>query len=152
MSGRDIDKWRPDFSPDDQEPAADEDAEAGEDVLDQGGHGRPVRWWRPPRVAVVLGGAGLIVGLAAGYVAGAAHTRSGPVPAPSPAAAPNSIVVGPAPAVAQVLPAGTLCSSSKGTNLQPGLRVTYPAPAPGTLPCFLFPPGTRIEILPSQAP
>ena len=53
---------------------------AGPDILEQGSDRPPirrrsaVRWRRPPTVAIVLGAAGLLVGLAAGYAAGTLQT------------------------------------------------------------------------------
>jgi hypothetical protein len=60
--------WRrPDRPPWSSEPAA------GPDILEQGSDQPPVRWRRPPTVAIILGAAGLLVGLAAGYAAGTLH-------------------------------------------------------------------------------
>jgi len=66
VSGQDEGWRRPDYPPRNGEPAA------GPDILKQGSDRRrpPIRWRWPPTVAVILGAAGLLVGLAAGYAAG----------------------------------------------------------------------------------
>jgi hypothetical protein len=66
---------RPDYPPPGGEAAQ------GRDILEQGRDRPPtrwrptVRWRRPPAVAVILGVAGLLGGLAAGYAAGTLHTE-----------------------------------------------------------------------------
>jgi hypothetical protein len=74
MSSQDEGWRRPDYPPWSNEPVA------GPDILEQGSDRPPirrrsaVRWRRPPTVAIVLGAAGLLVGLAAGYAAGTLQT------------------------------------------------------------------------------
>jgi hypothetical protein len=96
-------------------------APAGDDVLEQGRSRGPVLRWRLPRVALVLGAVGLLVGLAVGYAAGIRH--AGKPPSPHRAAP------------AQTAPAFTSggfplsqsdrgCSAQIGHQLQLGLEVT----------------------------
>jgi hypothetical protein len=67
MSSQDEGWRRPDYPPRSSEPAA------GPDILEQGSDRPPIRRRRPPTVAIILGAAGLLVGLAAGYTAGTLH-------------------------------------------------------------------------------
>ena len=70
---------RPDY------PSSGEAAE-GPDILEQGRDRPPtrwrpmVRWRRPPAVAIILGAAGLLGGLAAGYAAGTLHAEKATAP------------------------------------------------------------------------
>jgi hypothetical protein len=71
---------RPDYLPWSGEPAT------GPDILEQGSDRPPARWrsavyWRrPPTVAIILGIAGLLVGLGAGYEAGTLHAGKATAP------------------------------------------------------------------------
>jgi hypothetical protein len=96
-------------------------APAGDDVLEQGRSRGPVLRWRLPRVALVLGAVGLLVGLAAGYAAGVRHAGKPPSP--------------PRAAALQTAPSFTAggfplsqsyrgCSAQTGHELQLGLEVT----------------------------
>jgi hypothetical protein len=73
VSSQDEGWRRPDYPPWSGEPVV------GPDILGQGSdrppirHRPAVRWRRPPTVAIILGAAGLLVGLAAGYAAGTLH-------------------------------------------------------------------------------
>ena len=79
MSSQDRGGW-PDYPPPSGEAAE------GLDILEQGRDRPPtrwrptVRWRRPPAVAVILGGAGLLGGLAAGYAAGTLHAEKAAAP------------------------------------------------------------------------
>jgi hypothetical protein len=94
---------------------------AGDDVLEQGSRRRPLLRWRLPRAALVLGAAGLLVGLAAGYAAGVRHAGKPPSP--------------PRAAALQTVPSFTAggfplsqsergCSAQTGHQLQLGLEIT----------------------------
>jgi hypothetical protein len=79
--------------------------EQGADVAEQGGGGLPgLGWfgrlgWRPSRGAVILGAAGLVLGLLAGYAAGYRQVTAGVGPARGAAPAPRAVAVqGAAPA------------------------------------------------------
>src|SRR5215469_7170528 len=88
---------------------------AGDDVLEQGSWRRPVPRWRLPRVALVLGAAGLLAGLAAGYAAGVRHAGKPPSP-PRAAAAQTapSFTAGGFP----LSQSGPGCSAQTGHELQ----------------------------------
>ena len=106
-------------------------SEAGGDVLEQGGGRRPVSRWWPPVAALVLGGAGLLAGLAVGYTAGARHA-SEPAARPTPSRAAAAA----APFAAGGFPlsqSGPQCSVQTGRALQVGLQITNLSPAPLTL-------------------
>ncbi len=135
---------------------ADED-----DVVEQGGAplrlpgwARRPRWlpalgWRPSRGAAVLGVAGLIVGLAAGYALGYRHlgqavrplraTAAGAVPsavagsaapsAPAGSAGDSLAIVG----LAGLAQAGGACSVQHGRDLQVGVEVINISGTPLTL-------------------
>jgi hypothetical protein len=94
---------------------------AGDDVLEMGSRRGPVLRWRPPTVALVLGAAGLLVGLVAGYAVGARHAGKPPVPAPA-SASPTapSFAAGGYP-LSQSLSG---CSAQTGHELQLGLEIT----------------------------
>jgi len=89
--------------------------------------------WRPPRAAVVLGAAGLVVGLAAGYTVGTRHAGRSPGPparsraAASPAG--SSVAAGGFP----LSQSGPQCSAQAGRTLQLGLQVTNVSAAAVTL-------------------
>jgi hypothetical protein len=97
----------------------------GPDIIEQGSDRPParwrpaVRWRRPPAVAIILGVAGLLVGLAGGYAAGTLHAgkataspaRSGAKASPT---TDSSIVIG-------------------GASSQFRLRCSVPAGAAGAL-------------------
>jgi hypothetical protein len=111
------------------------EASAGDDILEQGSSRPPVRWWppvrlrRPAAVAVVLGVAGLLTGLAAGYAAGTLHTgKRTPPPAQSAAATPLTIFAG-----FPVGQSGPQCSAQAGDQLQLGVQVTNVSAAPAVL-------------------
>jgi hypothetical protein len=94
---------------------------AGDDVLEQGNWHRPVLRWRLPRIALVLGAVGLLVGLTAGYAAGVRH--AGKPPSPHRAAAlptPPSFTAGGFP----LSQSDRGCSAQTGQELQLGLEIT----------------------------
>jgi hypothetical protein len=90
-----------------------------DDIVESGGRRLPVPAWRPPRIAVLLGVAGLIVGLAAGYAAGSRPARKA-APAPTPHAAAPPVAVGDLP----LIQSGPRCSAQIGPDLQLGMQVT----------------------------
>lgn len=89
---------------------------AGEDVLEQGGHRRPVPPWRPSLTAVILAAAALLAGLVVGYAAGARHARSSPAAGSLPR--PAALVAG------SVTQSFRQCSAQVGHTLQLGVQVT----------------------------
>ncbi len=93
---------------------------AGNDVLEQGSWRRPVPRWRPPRAALILGAAGLLVGLAAGYTAGVQHAGKPPPPRPAASRTAPSFAAGGYP----LSQSGPECSAQTGHKLQLGLEVT----------------------------
>src|SRR5579864_7459680 len=133
MSGRDDGGWlRP--APGGGDPPA------GADVLESGNWRRPARrWWppsarrwRPPRAAVVLGAAGLLAGLAAGYAIGTLHAGNHPAASArsrGAAQAAASPVVGDLPLIQD----GPRCSAQTGRELQLGMQVTNTAATSVTL-------------------
>jgi hypothetical protein len=126
MSGKGLDRWRPGFSSDGGDPPA---GEAGEDVIEQTSRRLPFRWRRPPRIAFVLGASGLIVGLAAGYAAGALRARSDSVPPPLSASATVQSVSSSQVGILE-FPSSGHCSARTGADLLPGPQATnVPAPA-----------------------
>jgi hypothetical protein len=92
-----------------------------DDLLESGSRRAPMRMpaWRPPKIAILLGAAGLIVGLAAGYAAGNRQAAKH-APAPARTAAAPPVAVGDLP-LAQ---AGPQCSAQIGPDLQLGMQVT----------------------------
>jgi len=107
---------RPGSPPDGGDPSA------GADVLESGNWRRPARRWRPPQAAVVMGAAGLLAGLAAGYAIGTRHAGSHPAASARSrgvARAAASPVVGDFP----LIQAGPECSAQTGRELQLGLQV-----------------------------
>lgn len=116
MTGqRDDEPHRLDVPAGSGEPATDGD------VLELGGRRLPTLPWRPPKIgkaAVLLAAAGLLVGLAAGYVAGDRHGREG-APSARASAVPAPAVGG--PTLGQ---SGNQCSAQIGTSLQLGVQVT----------------------------
>ena len=95
---------------------------AGDDVLEAAPRRWPVpRWWRPSAAALVLGAAGLLIGLAVGYAAGARH--DGKPPSPSRATASPT---GPSFAAGgfPLSQSGPQCSAQLGHELQLGVEVT----------------------------
>ena len=127
MGGTDDGGWpRPGSPPGRGDPAA------GADVLESGNWRRPARRWRPPQVAVILGAAGLLVGLAAGYAIGSHHAATHPAVSSrsrSAARAAASPAVGDFPLVQ----AGPRCSAQTGRELQLGMEVTNTSPTSVTL-------------------
>jgi hypothetical protein len=99
--------------------ATDDRAEATQDVLESGGRTWPALRWRPPRLAVALALAGLVIGFGAGYLTG--HR--------SPARRP----VHPVPATLTLTQAGSQCSTQNGHYLELGVQVTNDTPAAATL-------------------
>lgn len=105
----------------------------GGDIVERGS-GRPLvpRWrvpaprWLPPRIAVIMGLAGLLAGLAAGYAAGAWHAGK------SPAGSQPSVTAQSArPLTGSPLTIfGPTCSVQIGRELQLGVQVTNDSPAP----------------------
>jgi hypothetical protein len=118
VSGRDDDdRLRPGLPP------------AGGDILEMGSDRMrvlrwrpPASWWRPPRVAVVLGAAGLLAGLAVGYAVGIHHAARSGQPSRLPAAA--QAAPSPLPAADSVNQSGPQCSAQVGPELQLGIEVT----------------------------
>jgi hypothetical protein len=119
-------------------PRSDDPAE-GPEILEQGSDRSParwqpaVRWRRPPRVAIILGVAGLLVGLAAGYAGGT--LRAGKATAPP---APSGATVPPEPLVF-----GGAQSRLHGLS-QFQLRCSAPAGATASLP--LGTPVTNVSL------
>jgi hypothetical protein len=118
MGGTDDGGWlRPGSPPDGGDPPA------GADVLESGNWRRLARRWRPPQAAVVMGAAGLLAGLAAGYAIGTRHAGSHPA-----ASARSRGVAGAAasPVAGDFVlrQAGPRCSAQTGRELQLGLQVT----------------------------
>src|ERR1700729_2405707 len=119
---------------------------AAPDIIEQGGRQLPLlawrrfmlAWrspllaWRPPAgVAVLLAAAGLLIGLAAGYVAGdrhAGHARHAASAAPGSAVVARPVRV-PAPGLG-VTQLGGVCWSRAGHALQLGVQVTNYSAAP----------------------
>ncbi len=93
---------------------------AGEDIVELGSARLPVRW-RPP-LAVILAIAGLLVGLAGGYAAGAWHAGKAAPLSRSRAAAPEAASMATGPLT--LSQAGPQCSAHFGHELQLGLQVT----------------------------
>jgi hypothetical protein len=95
VSSQDEGWRRPDYPPRNGEPAE------GPDILEQGRDRPPARWrsagrWRrPPAVAAILGAAGLLVGLAAGYAAGTLHAGKATVPSVRSGATASPIAISP---------------------------------------------------------
>jgi hypothetical protein len=86
--------WRPDYPPWNGEPAE------GPDILEQGRDRPPTRRRsasrrRPPPVATILGAAGLLVGLAAGYAAGTLHAGKAAAPSARSGATASPILISP---------------------------------------------------------
>jgi hypothetical protein len=94
---------------------------SGDDVLEMGRRRRPVPRWRPPTAALLLGAAGLLVGLAVGYAAGARHAGK-PVSPSRAAASPTAPVF--AAGGFPLSQSGPECSAQIGDELQLGLEVT----------------------------
>ena len=94
----------------------------GKDVLEQGSRRGPALHWRPPRAALVLAAAGLLVGLVAGYAVGVRRAGKPPSPPPSPAATQTtpSFTAGGFP----LSQSGPGCSAQLGHDLQLGVEVT----------------------------
>jgi hypothetical protein len=117
VTGRDdSERPGPDFSP------GSSGHSAGDDVLEQAGGQLPVLAWRP-LTAVILVAAGLLVGLVAGYAAGARHARNKTAPLPG-----SRVTASPAaPAAAgavTLIQSGSQCSAQIGHALQLGIQVT----------------------------
>lgn len=108
------------------DPAGSGKSPAGGDILELGSSRPPVRWrlpsvrWRrPPTVALILGAAGLIIGLATGYAAGARQAH-GAAPLSQPGSATAQTVEGGFP----LSQTGPWCSTQTGGELQLGVQVT----------------------------
>lgn len=118
VSSQDKSGRRPDYPPWSGEPA-------GPDILEQGSDRPPTRWrsavrWRRlPTVAIILGVAGLLVGLAAGYEAGTLHAGKATAPSAQSSATASPTTISP------ILIAGA--------SSQFQLRCSVPAGATGTL-------------------
>jgi hypothetical protein len=106
-----------------------------DDIIERGSDRPPLLGWRPPRlsvlrqrpprIAVILGVAGLVAGLIAGYAVGQAGKSTPPRSLPSPAA-----LSGP-PLFGNGTPLGfdgSRCSMQVGQDLQLGVEVTNDAP------------------------
>jgi len=102
----------------------------GKDVLEQGSRRGPVLHWRPPRVALVLAAAGLLVGLVAGYAVGVRHAgKPHSPPRATPSQTRPSFSAGGFP----LSQSGPECSAQTGHELQLGLEVTNLSDTPITL-------------------
>jgi hypothetical protein len=116
MTGRDDgERLRP------YRPPGSSGSPAGDDVLETGRRRRPAPRWRPPTAALVLGAAGLLVGLAVGYAAGVRHTGK-PVSPSRTAASPARPVF--AAGGFPLSQSGPECSAQIGHELQLGVEVT----------------------------
>ena len=115
MSGRDDDeRLRPGLPP------------AGGDILEMGSDRMRVLRWRlpafrrrPPAVAVVLGAAGLLAGLAVGYAVGNHHAAKPARPSSHPPAGAQAALSG-----YPVGQSGPQCSAQVGPELQLGMEIT----------------------------
>lgn len=94
---------------------------AGDDVLEAGRRPRKPPGWRPSAAALVLGAAGLLVGLAVGYAAGARHAGK-PLPPPRATSSPSTPLF--AAGGFPLSQSGPECSAHTGHDLQLGLEVT----------------------------
>jgi hypothetical protein len=111
----------------------------GEDILEQGSGRPPLHLWprvrlrRPPKVAVILGIAGLVIGLAGGYAAGTlpAGKRGAPPAQLGPAA--SGPVISDEVGGFPLGQSGPPCFSQNGTQLQLGMQITNFSTAPATL-------------------
>jgi hypothetical protein len=134
----------------DYPPSSGEAAE-GPDILEQGRDRPPtrwrptVRWRRPPAVAVILGVAGLLGGLAAGYAAGTLHAEKATAPSAQSSATasptPASPAFGGAPDQFQLIhcsAGGTTCTFRRLASPVTNLSTTA---ANGTVIMILPPPG-----------
>jgi hypothetical protein len=99
--------------------ATDSRAEPAQDVLESGGRAWPALRWRPPRLAVALALAGLVVGFGAGYLTGHRSAPRRPLPG--------------VPAALTLTQAGSQCSTQNGHYLELGVQVTNATPATATL-------------------
>lgn len=97
---------------------------AADDVVAQGGRGFPSLNWRPSRGAALLGAAGLLAGLAAGYAAGDRHAASAARPAQPSRARPVASAAAPAgPAIPELTQSTSGCAAQIGHELQLGMQV-----------------------------
>jgi hypothetical protein len=87
--------------------------------------------WRPPRIAVIVGLAGLLAGLAAGYAVGTWHTRKAVPVSSEPSFNPQSVV--PIFVSAPLTQPGPECSLQNGHDLQLGVEVSNDSVAPVTI-------------------
>jgi hypothetical protein len=100
---------------------------AGDDVVELGSGRLAILRWRPPailsrrppRIAVVLLGVGLVAGLAAGYAAGSKHAANG-TPRSRPRAISQGVPLANGFPLSQV---GPECAAQAGHALQLGLQV-----------------------------
>jgi len=114
--------------------AADEHV-SDDDVIERGSDRAPLRgWrppvpqWRPPRIAVILGVAGLAAGLAAGYAVGT--VQAGKSATARSQSSPAAGFIPPITADGSPLGfSGSRCSQQVGHDLQLGVEVTNDSPA-----------------------
>jgi hypothetical protein len=147
VSSQDEGWRRPDYPPWSGEPTE------GPDILEQGRDRPPTRWrptgrWRrPPTAATILGAAGLLVGLTAGYAAGTLHARNATAP-PAQSAATASptpippVLNGTAPGQFQLW-----CAAPPGATGTP-----LPLDTPVTIVPTTTPHSQVIMIFPSAGP
>jgi hypothetical protein len=112
-----------------------------DDIIERASSRRPVAEWRlsrmlvprrrPPRIAVILGLAGLLAGLAVGYAAGTWHTRKAAPVNSEPRFNPQSVV--PIFVSAPLTQPGPECSIQNGRDLQLGVEVSNDSVAPLTI-------------------
>jgi hypothetical protein len=136
MSGRDNSQWsRPGAPPRRRRPAA------SGDVLEQG-NGEPPR--RPQQTAILLGAAGLILGLAVGYALGHAGRTAAPTPVAQASASPGSTATHhqgaqspedgpPLTGPDSLVQSGSQCATQSGHRLQLGVQVINQSAVPVTL-------------------
>jgi hypothetical protein len=145
VSSQDRGGW-PDYPPSSGEAAE------GPDILEQGRDRPPtrwrptVRWRRPPAVAVILGVAGLLGGLAAGYAAGTLHAEKATAPSAQSSATASSrpaspVFIGGTPDQFQLIhcsAGGTTCTFRRLATPVTNLSTTA---ANGTVMVILPSPG-----------
>jgi hypothetical protein len=140
VSSQDEGWQRSDFPPWSGEPAEDPD------ILEQGRDRPPTRWWsagrwrRPPTVATILGAAGLLVGLAAGYAVGTLHAGKATVPSAQFSATASPILISPVLNGAAPGQVRLWCAAPAGANGTP-----QPLNTPVTIVPTATPHGTVIS-------
>jgi hypothetical protein len=112
-----------------------------DDIISRGSSRQPTpeRWlrrmlvpqWRPPRIAVILGLAGLLAGLATGYAVGTWHPRKAAPASSQPSFNPQSVV--PVFVSAPLTQPGPACSVQNGHDLQLGVEVSNDSAASLTI-------------------